>query len=1267
MRRLALVLTTVACLVGLGAPLSAPKLVTAQSGGPPMSATLFTNRVTWTATPGTAVVAVVRDATGVRARGMAQANAAGVVNLQLQNARGGGGPGGGGGGGGGNNQYLRAGDTISLTLQGAAPTVAVVPDLAADIDPATDKITGKAPAGSEVEVTVKYGAADTDTLTQKVTADAGGMYQLNLSGQHDLKPGAAGSATMTLAAGHKFTAQFAVLEANFSVGSRSANGRATLGTTVQVTLTGSGGAAKGSRSMQVWNNPDWTMQGGGGGGGGGGMNQLQPVAVGDTAKVTQSGGAIAAPRDLSILVPPMQVSVDKNTGRVSGIGPANSNLLVEAVGPDGTTVTVPVTTDANGAFSVSLAGQADLGPGWRVFVSYDPGNGLRVRSLFLIPQIVVRLYGTGVSGVAQPNVPVTVTVRTEVGDLKGMDGTVTNPNGNFNTNISANDEPISIDPGDVVEVDFSSGDPTVLPVPLVTVHTDVAGNVVSGDAPAGGKLLVVGGQGQNQVRLNVTADANNKYRAEFAAQYDIVAPSNGAVTLTNASGHQFVTGWAAVQMTMSLDGPNVVGNGPPGRRVGLVLKTNTGATAATASTRLGDGGGGGGPGGGGGGNDWAVTLRDNASQTVGLRTGDTLVATVGDDVIHYVLPQLNGVALIAEDTINGQAEANAAIHLTITAQGGGGPGGIAPVQRDVTADAGGLFTDNLTGVRDLIYNDVIQLRMPNKDHIVLRTIRTPGLRLNLNTATLNGSLEPNVDILARLVGADGRERARSSVTADETATFAAPWVDNSGVPIVPNAGDEVIVTSTKATQANEIKMTVPELTINPDKTADTVTGRATPGGTLTLQVQATFFRPGPGGGGGGGATRPQIQPDGTWQAQLGGGGPGGGRFDVVPGQQFGGQYRLPVGHLVNRAVNVPIVNAQIGGGRVCGVAAERVNIDSTLSGAGPAASGSDRSANDGSFEVRLVNNQGMEVASAAGQKVSTNVTSETIDVTLPDVTVSVDWTTGRVTGKGPADTTIYVSTPIRGCLGNRDFAGGPGGGGFNFNLARTNATGDFNTQVQINNPGDGFEVAMFTAEGHRVYRHVYRTLGQIYVRTENVGGRATPLTPVTIVVLAAGGAEKGRTVVTALSDGTFLGRVLNPGGAAISIASGDTVRLEAGAEVVTVPVEDLTFDFEPVNGMIGSAPANRALMTTMRLYDGRTLRIPLTTDASGRFAYRAADIPPRSNWTFADVRMVRVVLPAQGGHEIIAEMTVQGTGPTPTPPPGVRTKNIYMPFLAKKR
>ena len=81
MRRLALVLTTVACLAGLGAPLAAPKTVTAQTGGPPMSATLFTNRITWSANPGTAVVAVVRDATGVRARGMVQANATGVVNL----------------------------------------------------------------------------------------------------------------------------------------------------------------------------------------------------------------------------------------------------------------------------------------------------------------------------------------------------------------------------------------------------------------------------------------------------------------------------------------------------------------------------------------------------------------------------------------------------------------------------------------------------------------------------------------------------------------------------------------------------------------------------------------------------------------------------------------------------------------------------------------------------------------------------------------------------------------------------------------------------------------------------------------------------------------------------------------------------------------------------------------------------------------------------------------------------------------------------------
>ena len=52
MRRFALVMITVACLMGLGAPLAVPKPVTAQAGGTPMSATLFTNRINTTANPG---------------------------------------------------------------------------------------------------------------------------------------------------------------------------------------------------------------------------------------------------------------------------------------------------------------------------------------------------------------------------------------------------------------------------------------------------------------------------------------------------------------------------------------------------------------------------------------------------------------------------------------------------------------------------------------------------------------------------------------------------------------------------------------------------------------------------------------------------------------------------------------------------------------------------------------------------------------------------------------------------------------------------------------------------------------------------------------------------------------------------------------------------------------------------------------------------------------------------------------------------------------
>ncbi len=1258
MRRLALLLVFLLSFAGLGAPLAAPTVTLAQNVEP-LRATVYDNQIQWRADPGTAVAAVVRDAQGVKARGQGRANAGGTVNINLQAV--GGGPGGGGAG----RQYLRPSDTISLTVQGGTPVLATVPALAADIDPVTDRVVGRAPAGADVEVVVHHGPDASDVLTETVKADGAGAFQLDLAGRVDVMPGTDGAATTTVTAGHQFRAAFAVLESDLTVGSRAISGRASLGAQLTVTILAPDGTTRGTLQQEVLGDIEWSTPGGGGGPGGGAALPL--VAVGDRVRVAKSGGPVGADQTLEIVVPQLQVDVNKDTGVVTGVGPANAGIVVLADGPGNNNIERRTTTDASGFFRVELGQPIDSG--WRVFVTYDPGTGIRVRSLFTVPQIEIPIHGTSVGGVSAASVPITVTLRTKDGDLKGRVNTNTNNNGNFNANFSQQPNETRVEPGDVVEVDLTSGDPLLLPVPLITAQTNADADTVSGVGPADATLQITApgqggpGGGTPAVTLDVKVGADGTYVADFAGQRDIVAPMNGTISYTESRGHVFTTGWAAVRLNLTLGENTVTGNGAVNRKVTVTLKTPDNKTAALVETRV-SGGGGGGP--AAGGNDWVAQMIDVTSQQVEFRTGDTLQVTVGDDQISLLLPTLSGVAFIGEDLVNGITEPDTEVRIQLTGQGGGGPGGGGGgAVATVTSDAQGLFDNDFSEARDMLYNDIVQLRILQGPHQVYRIVRTPGLRLNFNNAVVTGAIEPSVDYTAQLLTSTGGVRKALNGRTAEDATFAVQFLDASSEPMVPNPGDKIVLAAPSAQEAKEVSMEVPELTVQSDAETEIVNGRATPGGNLTVQVSQTFFRPGRGGGGFG-VSRPQIAEDGTWQARFGGGGGGGGQFNVVPGQQFEATYRLPVGHIAVRTHNEPLVNAQIGGGRVCGVGPERTQVTADVTGAsGPTGSGRARSDNFGSFEVRLI--QGgvgtVELATAPGQTVGADIAGKRYEEVLPELIVAVDWDTGRVTGTAPPNTQVFLTSPALGCLGTRDFEGG----GIQFGIANSGANGQFGGQVALRDPGEGFEVAVFNADGHRAYRHVYRTLGQIYVRKDQVGGQATPLSPVTAVLKTSGGQERGRYVTVADSSGRFLGRVEDASDQPVIINAGDVVSLEAGGELVDIKVEDLTFDFDPVNGLSGAAPANRDLTLYMQLADRRLLTVELRTDNTGRYGFRAADIPPRADWTFADVRRVRVVLPTAAMHQIIAEEVLGGVDPGPTPTPGRPTNRLYLPFSQKAR
>jgi hypothetical protein len=1189
-----------------------------------VEATVYGNTIRWRTVPASIVRVEIRNAAGqMRGAGAGVADDTGNVTITLG---GGGGMGPAAGGG-----SVNPGDEIRLIPTGAGAVGVRMPDLAVGAAVASNHVVGKGPASAALALEVTYGPDAADVFRQTVTTAATGAVDVALAPPAVLAPGVSGSLTLTTPENNVFHATFNVLEAEVSLGGRQVNGNATLGTTVRARVTSSGGQAKGNGNANVLGQPAWAIAGGGGGGGGGRFGQ---IAAGDVVSVTQVGTLPGTTFTVQGTVPNVTVRVDLPRSTVEGSGPPSSPIEVVLTSPYGETFVRTGTTDASGNFSVAISDVAGFGRGWRAAVRFTIVPGLRVTAYHVIAQVRVGVHSSVVNGVAQPGMPITVTIRAADGTAKGSDSTNSNNQGQYQTAFNG---PARIVVGDRVEVEFVGGDPVVVQVVPVSARTDPATNVVSGVAPSGTSVRVSRTVGATQSVINTTADAGGNYRADFTGTLDIEPPMNGDLVVRLASGHELFTTWAAVRMTMEIREPLLTGNGPSGRAVNAELVDPSGGVVAAGETTV--GGGGGGPMGGGA--QWNLQFEDSLGAPVDIRVGDTVRATVGDDVFNVKVPELSGVAFVADDLVNGKTTPSRAVTMRVQRAFTG-----ENAMADVTADAQGNFTHDFAGAFDIQHNDAILFTTLEGGHVINSRLAVPGLRLDLDLGVLVGSWRPDTEILYQLRGAGGvRSSGRATTNAD--AVFNVQFADASGNRVLPQQGDIISVEPMSGDLDDPLEMTVPELTITWDVDTDAMGGRATPGGALVFLVSDVIERglPGP-------PTRrndPAIGTDGAYAVTFMP------PFNLVPGIQMQAIYRIPSGHLVLRTRYAPLLNAQLGGANACGFTNPREQVDARLSAADGTriAEGSALSSYDSRYLVQLADAETKAAISAEGQTVRATLAGKEASVTFPPLSVQVDWDRGRIQGQGPAGTFFQVLRPARGCLdtGNRQQVRG-----------MVNPQGAFNAGIQGGlDPGQGFEIALFTEAGHRYYRHVFRSLGQIWVFTDLVTGRATPSTPVAVVLTDAAGTEKGRATTIATANGTFLVHLVNASGKAVMSQPGDKIRLEASGENPEIVVEDLRFDWSLGEPIVGNAPAGRTVAVTVNLEDGGSATFTLQADAQGTFRFGATDVPPRSAWGLADIRGVRTVIETPNGHQIIA-----GTNPPTEPETPSKVLRIFLPRALKK-
>ena len=273
----------------------------------------------------------------------------------------------------------------------------------------------------------------------------------------------------------------------------------------------------------------------------------------------------------------------------------------------------------------------------------------------------------------------------------------------------------------------------------------------------------------------------------------------------------------------------------------------------------------------------------------------------------------------------------------------------------------------------------------------------------------------------------------------------------------------------------------------------------------------------------------------------------------------------------------------------------------------------------------------------------------TASLTLPELDLTVDWDSGRISGTGPTNTRFQWLYPARRCFG--------GGDPFvDFTIAMGGFSGESGAIagriLPFMNPGEGMTLELPEPSGHRVvYRDLWRALVEVHVGAARITGNRRPRRRDHRHAAGRGrqrarhrGDDRGPArrqlradLPRGIGGGGWRSRPtrdhparrpaseLGSASGSAATGGGEASQGAASPELVSLLAEPLSFDWAAGQPVEGNAPPNRALTVQLRLADGRSLRMPRTSDADGRFSLTPnEEVPPRADWRWSDIAAVRV-------------------------------------------
>jgi len=1194
------------------------------------------------APPGQLVAARLVRGGAATAAARARAEADGTAVLRLESAD-------------GSLPRLAPADVLEITLGEGAPISAEIPDLVAHVDEPAGAVVGLAPPGSTIAVDLNAAEGPPPT----VVANEEGRFALSLP-EGALEPGsgaAVGAARLT-DGDWAFEARFAPLSITATLGwqrieatgspgerlsalHRRADGREVPGSAA---LVGADGAGSGDDLATI---------------GRAILSLRDPLEPGDTVTVERSAPGLE-PFAQSLAAHDIAVQLETGRPAVTGGAPPGAEVEIELVDDDGRRWPRAATAGGDGRFRAEIP-ELSPGAGWRTEASVRGPAGA-TRAIAALPLARVRVDAASVGGRAAPFAPVRVSVYDGTGATLGPWRAEAGPDGSFTAALTVLEDgrsrPRHIAPGDVVLFDFAEGDPVAVEVPPLTAAVDTALGAIEGRAPAGARIVAQkqlrlrragGGAGMPPVvEATAVADAAGRYSAPFPPEHAPVPPDHGAAAFARPDGHIVEAAWAALALTATLGGAEVRGIAAPEQPVEVRLDGPSGATLATATLRAGQGEGGAAA-------TWAADLTDGLGNPLQLRPGDRLQARVGHGEAALELPELEGVIHVGDDLIAGRTAPGVKVTIGVRRPGGAGGGGsggsgenpeVGSAGASVRSDDTGTFAHSFEGAFDVLYNDRVRLTAHVGEHAALRTISAPGLRLDLGSGMLRGSLEPDLGASARLERGGVVVAERAFRTAPD-ATFEVALRDGSG-PILAAAGDILRVAAPGAGGARDVAMVVPVLELELDAAADALAGRADPDAALELGVHNAFDDLGAAVD-----LRPEIDAAGTWSARLRP------EHDIRPGSMAAALLRLPTGHLAGRLRAVPVLSARHGSDMVCGRADPHAAIELGLVDGGGGSAGSvgmeaaatakGRADDGGAFRLRLRGPGGSPAVIEQGSTLLADIGGVISETPIERFEARLSTAENRVSGVAPAGALVRLSGP----LDALDCAGDDGRGAMlATRTARAGEDGGFAFRLTGKPPRaalEGREVSLTTADGNRLWRPVRGVRAEAHVYRPLVTGSAQPADRLSLAVLDGRGDRIAGAEADVGPDGRFEALVLDDAGEPHALLPAERLEVRADPDAegdpdVVLVIEHLAFDVLGDGTIAGSALPDRIVGLNLRLLGGRVVTLELTARADdGRWSFGPGGVPPRAGWSLDDVASVRaaVEVPEPGMHAMVAEAVLR--------------------------